>query len=190
MVLSPAFTDQNALIDLLAARIPLTHKLYVKEHPTMIGLRPDGFYDRIRRHVNVRLINPLTDSMALSRRADLVAVITGTVGWEAILMERPVLMFGESFFSHLGLCHRAGDPAELGRLIKEILFHGLKPAHGPDELVRYMKCLYDGSFDLPEGIQVLWGGLLKPGKIGERETRFAQTLAEQIIQFEKALRNE
>ncbi len=182
MVLSPAFTDQNALIDLLAARIPLTHKLYVKEHPTMIGCRPAGFYERIRRHTNVRLINPLVDSMALTRRADLLASITGTAAWEAILMERPVLMFGESFFSHLGLCHRAGDPAELGRLIKEILFHDRKPARGADELVRYLQCLYDGSFDLPEGIQVLWGGLLKPETLGERETRFAQTLAEQILE--------
>jgi hypothetical protein len=90
MVLSPAFTDQNALIDLLASRIPLTHKLYVKEHPTMIGRRPRGFYERIRRHANVRLLNPLFDSMTLTRRADLLASITGTAAWEAILMGRPV----------------------------------------------------------------------------------------------------
>ncbi len=188
MVLSPAFTDQNALIDLLAANIPLSHKLYVKEHPTMIGLRPPRFYERVRRHVNVRLINPLADSMALTRRSDMIASITGTVAWEAILMERPVLMFGESFFSHLGFCHRAGDPAELGRLIKEILFHGRKPARGANELVRYLQCLYDGSFELPDGIQVLWGGLLKPGRTGERETLFASVLAAQILDMENGLR--
>ena len=111
MVLAPDFTDQLALIDRLAMRIPLSHKLYVKEHPTMIGRRPVGFYDRIRRHVNVRLINPLVDSMELTRRADLLASITGTAAWEAILMGRPVLMFGESYFSHLGLCHRLTDPS-------------------------------------------------------------------------------
>lgn len=181
MVLAPDFSDQLAVIDRLATHIPLSHKLYVKEHPTMIGLRPTGFYERIRRHANVRLINPLTDSMALSRRADLVAVITGTVGWEAILMGRPVLMLGESFFSHLGFCHRGSDPAALGALIKDIIFHEHKPLHSQDELSRYLKCLYDGSFELPDGIQVLWGRLIKPGQLNDEERLAALVLARQLL---------
>lgn len=182
MVLAPAFADQLALIDHLAAQIPLTHKLYVKEHPTMIGRRPPGFYERIRRHVNVRLINPLTDSMALSRHAGLVAVITGTVGWEAILMGRPVLIFGESFFSHLGFCHRVASPAETGRRVKEILFEGKQPERGADELIRYLHCLHEGSFNLPDGIEAFWGRVIPPGQLNERERAVARILAGQIRQ--------
>ncbi len=181
MVLAPAFADQVAVIDRLAESIPLSHKLYVKEHPTMIGRRPEGYYDRIRRHTNVRLINPLSDSMTLSRRADLVAVITGTVGWEALLMGRSVLMFGESFFSHLGFSHRIENTAGLGARIKEIVLHGKQPAHGTDELVRYMKCLHDGSFELPDGINVVWGRLIPPGKLNEQETLVAKTLTDQLL---------
>ena len=184
MVLAPEFVDQLAVIDRLAMRIPLSHKLYVKEHPTMIGRRPKGYYDRIRRHPNVRLINPLSDSLALTRRADLVAVITGTVGWEAILMGRQVLMFGESFFSHLGFCHQAGEQGALGKLLKEIILKGKRPLRGADDLVRYMNCLHDGSFELPHGIEVFWGRLIPPGKLNEHETCAARVLGERILALE------
>jgi len=180
MVLAPAFVDQLAVIDRLAASIPLSHRLYVKEHPAMIGRRPKGYYERIRRHANVRLINPLSDSMALTRRADLIASITGTAAWEAILMGRSVLMFGESFFSHLGFCHRVENIAELGRQIKEIVFHGKKTAHGTDDLVRYMQCLHDGTFELPHGLDVFWR-TIPPGKLNEKETLAAKALADQLL---------
>jgi len=181
MVLAPGFVNQPALIDRLAMSIPLSHKLYVKEHPTMIGRRPAGFYERIRRHVNVRLINPLVDSMGLTRRAGLVASITGTAAWEAILMECPVLMFGESFFSHLGFSHRVENPDSLGLLIKEIILHHKKPEHSSDDIVRYLKCLHDGSFELPDGIEVFWGRTIPPGKLNDKEILAARTLAGQIL---------
>ena len=181
MVLAPGFADQVAVIARLAESIPLTHKLYVKEHPTMIGRRPKGYYERIRSHTNVRLINPLSDSMTLTRRADLVAVITGTVGWEAILMSRPVLMFGESFFSNLGFCHRVENMNDLGSLIKEIVLHGKQPLRNTDDLVRYMQCLHDGSFEMP--MEAFWDRQIPPGKLNEKELGVAKVLAEQILKF-------
>ncbi len=181
MVLAPDYVSQTALIDHLAMRIPLSHKLYVKEHPVMIGRRPAGFYERIKSHVNVRLINPLVNSMELARRADLVTSISGTAAWESILMGCPVLMFGESFFSHLGLCHRLQDPAGLGALIKDIIFNKKRPKYGPDELVRFMKCLYDGSFDVPDCIEVYWGRVIPPGKVNEKEALAARVLAEHLL---------
>jgi hypothetical protein len=181
MVLAPDYVNQAALIDHLAMRIPLSHKLYVKEHPIMIGRRPAGFYDRIRRHVNVRLINPLVNSMELARRADLVTSISGTAAWESILMGCPVLMFGESFFSHLGLCHRLSEPAGLGGLIKDIVFNQKPTKHGSDELVRFMKCLYDGSFDVPDCIEAYWGRKIPPGKLNEKEIRVAKILAARLV---------
>jgi len=183
MVLAPDFVNQPNLIDHLAMRIPLSHKLYVKEHPTMIGRRPDGFYDRIRRHANVRLINPMVNSMELTRRADLITSITGTAAWEAILMGRPVLMFGESYFSHLGLCHRLGEPSGLGSLMKDIIFEEKKTECGPDELVRFMKCLHDGSFDIPDSIEVFWGRIIPPGKPNDKEIRVARMLAGRLLKI-------
>jgi hypothetical protein len=180
MVRAPGFVDQAAVIDLLAKNIPLSHKLYVKEHPKMIGRRPKGFYARLCRNVNVRLINPLADSMELSRRADLVAVITGTAGWEAVLMGRPVLTLGESFFSHLGFSHPCSDVEQIGPLIKEIVFNGLTPRRGRDDLVRWMDCLYMGSFDLPDGIQVLWSPLT-PHFLTDTQRNVARVLAEHLI---------
>jgi len=180
MILAPGFVDQTSTIDLLAKNIPLSHKLYVKEHPAMIGRRPKGFYQSILKNVNVRLISPFADSMELSRRADLITVITGTAGWEAVLMGRSVLSLGESFFSHLGFSHRCADVDELGPLIKEIVLEGLAPRCGDDDMVRWMYCLHQGSFQLPNGVDVLWP--MKPIKeASEKESQVAGVLAEQLI---------
>ena len=156
MVLSPEFTDQLSVVDMLAKSIPLTHTLYVKEHPTMIGRRPPGFYKRIRHHTNVRLINPLVNSMELSRQADLIISITGTAGWEAILMGRPVLTLGESFYAQLGFSFHCSDARRLPELIKEILFKTIQPRCGQEDLARFFACLYDRSFLLPGGVVALW----------------------------------
>jgi hypothetical protein len=179
MILAPEFVDQSLTIDLLAKSIPLSHKLYVKEHPAMIGRRPSGFYCRIRENVNVRLINPLAESMELSRSADLVTVITGTAGWEAVLMGRLVLTLGESFFSHLGFSYHCSDVHALGPLIKDLVLGRCEVRKGREDLTRWMYCLYQGSFHIPDGIAVIWPA--KPiTKASEKTIHAAGILADQL----------
>ena len=108
LVQAPYYLDQAALIDDLSKSLPVGHRLYVKEHLTNRGRRPLSFYRRIRETLGVRLLGPDEDTFALIRDAAAVAVITGTVGWEGLLLGKPVVSFGEVFFNmHPGV-YRAG----------------------------------------------------------------------------------
>lgn len=188
MVQSPDLVDQLSVINRLAMRMPLTHKLYIKEDPAMIGCRPGDFYKQLQRHANVRLISPMVDSVALLRRASLVVSIADTIGWEAMLMNRPVLMLGESFFSHLGLCHRVNDLSELGTILKQILFHDLELPYGRPELIKFLKCLEEGSFEVPGGNEAFWGRELSPKDLGEKEIGATSIIADKLREEAERIR--
>ena len=80
--------------------------LAVKDTYAAVGVRPDNFYDQIRAFKNVVLL----DTMILGhviRQAELVATITGTAGFEAAVMGKPVISFGHhniyNFLPHVRL---------------------------------------------------------------------------------------
>ncbi len=102
MVLSERFSNQLAFIELLAKNMPMGFRLLVKEHQPMIGKRPSWFYERIRGFPNTHLISPFADSYQLIKSSRLVCVLSGTAGWEAMMLGRPVLIVGDSQYQGIG----------------------------------------------------------------------------------------
>ena len=121
LLLSPFYFDQLELIRYLARSLPLYFKLYVKEHPAMRGKRPRKFYKEMLKIPNVRLIDQEIKSFDLIKNAKLVATISGTVGWEATLLEKPVITFGDVFFNCLSFVKRIHDIEMLPRLVRQQL---------------------------------------------------------------------
>src|SRR5262249_50735166 len=109
LVMAPYFLNQLALIEDLSKSLPAGFRLYVKEHVVSRGRWPLSFYEAIRRGPGARLLGPGEDTTALIRYAAAVAVITGTMGWEGILHDKPVITFGHVFYNRYPLVHRAGD---------------------------------------------------------------------------------
>jgi hypothetical protein len=107
LVRAPYFLDQPALIQQIALSLPVGYRLYVKEHYTNRGRRDAGYYQRICSIHGVRLISPTANSWELIRNASAVAVITSTMGWEGILFEKPVVVFGQSFYNSFPLIYDA-----------------------------------------------------------------------------------
>jgi hypothetical protein len=147
MVCAPYAANQLALVEDLARAMPPGFSLLVKEHAAMVGARPPGFYDRIRAMPDVVLVSPWADSYALIRRAALVATITGTAGWEAMLLGKPVIVFGECQYLGVGqgvrLIERRG---ELRQEVREAML--LDPA--PDEvLIAFLAATEQESFAIP-----------------------------------------
>jgi len=107
LVQAPYYLDQTALIADISKSLPVGYKLYVKEHVSNRGRRPLAFYQELRETFAVRLLGPDEDTWQLIRDAAAVAVITGTVGWEALLFGKPVVTFGDVFYNECPLTHRA-----------------------------------------------------------------------------------
>lgn len=99
------FVDQLLCVDVLVNNLPSTYKIYVKEHPSQFYAHGEGhagrikeFYDDLLKYPNVRLISLDSDPFSLIKQSSAVATITGTAGWEAIVMQKPVIIFGLSWY--------------------------------------------------------------------------------------------
>lgn len=97
------FHDQILAVETLAAALPEGWEILVKEHPSQWWLRGktrfssarySGYYARLAGIPNVKLVPIHTDTFALTDNAKVVATITGTAGWEALLRGKYALVFG------------------------------------------------------------------------------------------------
>lgn len=145
LVQAPMYLDQVALLEDMAKCLPIGHRLYVKEHLSNRGRRPLEFYDAIRKIPAVRLLGPDVDTWALIKNAAAIAVITGTMGWEGVLFDKPVITFGDIFYNSLPHVYRAGSTPKDGWYE---LFRRAVHEHRPDReaLVAYVAAMHRGSY--------------------------------------------
>ena len=102
------FTNQILAIRLLAQSLPEDTLLYVKEHPaywmqkgrleSIHESRSIDFYKEISSLRNVKFIKHTCPSQSLISNSIGVVTVTGTVGFEALFMGKPVLTFGTAFY--------------------------------------------------------------------------------------------
>ncbi len=123
LVLSPFYFDQLNLIRIIARSLPVHMKLYVKEHPSMIFRRSRKYYKDLLKIPNVRLVPHTIKSFELIKNSKLVTVISSSAGWEACLLKKPLISFGEVFYNALPFVRRSRTPDDLPELIKDRLEH-------------------------------------------------------------------
>lgn len=107
---SPAgdiFVDQRLCVEVLLNSLPHNYKVYVKEHRhQFLANRPGqtsrmkDLYDDLLKNDRVRLISTTIDSFELMKNSKAVATVTGTVGWEAMVRKKPVIVFGLIWFEN------------------------------------------------------------------------------------------
>jgi len=175
MTWSPMFTDQIAAIEAISKSLPPSMNLVVKEHLPMVGQRPTEFYERLIRMPKVVLASPFENSFDLIAKAKLVAVITGTAGWEAILMGVPALVLGQVSYLDLddGFVH-CSDFEKLSDAIEEAL--DLKPVRD-ERLTHFVGTIFKLSFRLPSDI--LWS-LPSKARIADLQSEI-DTIAERTL---------
>lgn len=121
MVLAPFYVDQVWLAKQIARSLPLSFKLYVKDHPAMMGLRPRSYYTELKKIPNIRLIDPSVSSLALIQKSKLTLTLTGTTGWEAVLLKKPVIIFGSMYYDRLSAVKKCVAIEDLPFLITQQL---------------------------------------------------------------------
>ena len=93
LVYGRAYRNQIETVRNIASSLPVGWKLVVKEHPNALGYRTRGYYQKLREIPNVILLGPATDTGQIVSNADLVFVVFGTIGLEAIIKRKPVITF-------------------------------------------------------------------------------------------------
>jgi len=143
LVFAPFHANQRYVIECISKSLPVTHLLYVKEHPAMLGRRPLSFFRALRSLPNVRLISPAVGSHALIERASAVVTITSSVGWEALMHGKPVMVLGNVWFDACDLVYRVRATKDLPLALGHALCQ-----HRPDEelLLRFAAASLEGTY--------------------------------------------
>jgi CRISPR/Cas system CSM-associated protein Csm2 small subunit len=117
------FVDQILCVDILLKHLPSHYKIYVKEHPSQFHAHSEGhtsrikeFYPDLLRNERVELIPLNSDSFKLIRSAQAVATITGTSGWEALALGKPVIIFGLTWYEKFSGVLKVTDEASASRI--------------------------------------------------------------------------
>lgn len=114
------YVDECALIEQVSKSLPIGWKLYVKEHQAMLGERALAFYKKVAELHNVRVvqINHYKDPKPWILNAKGVVTITGTAAYEAALLGKKSIVFGEVPFSLIEGVQRITDFNELPEAIR------------------------------------------------------------------------
>jgi len=118
-VWAPFFSNQIWVIELLSRSIPPTHKLLVKIHKSDAAKYSSRELRKISAYPGVELVAPFTDTRSFIENADLIVLIQGTMGLEAALIGKPVIMLGQSPFTLFPTVTQIGNIVELPALVRK-----------------------------------------------------------------------
>jgi hypothetical protein len=121
--LSPEYLSQLSAITALARDLPAGVLLGVKDTLWAVGRRPADFYRQIAEFKNVVLIDPRETGQDCVRAADAVAIISGSTGFEAVVLGKPVVNFGRhAIYRFLPHCFPVDDQCDLKGILRNAVF--------------------------------------------------------------------
>lgn len=116
------YAHHESFVTAVAKKLPSEYRLYVKDHTSMIGNRTLGFYRRLQELYNVEVIHPNVSTFDLIRHCDATLTVTGTAGWEAYLLDKPVIVLGDTFYNFLpNLLHADLHAPDFNQQLKSFL---------------------------------------------------------------------
>jgi|GEM_PF-3809518 len=121
---NPQFYYQEFLVHLIAMNLPTGYKLFIKEHPDHLGNISIPSIKAMRRYPDVYFLNPRLKNDLILDKCSILAVINNTSGFEALLKNKPVIVFGDGFYKYDGLTvnlNKYSDISGLDRLLFEAI---------------------------------------------------------------------
>ena len=178
MVTSPTQTNQFAVVEAIAKAKPVDHILVVKEHLTMIGRRPKGFYKKINEMPGVYMINPLESSFTCIKNSQAVITLTGTAGFEAVLLKKPAIFLGAFIYNFI--CQGFVETQNLSSL--PLILTNLEKIPPAEDavLIKLLAAIDETSFSFNSTL--IWSGVSK-----ERVVNNPEVVAEFASQLKKYL---
>lgn len=118
-LLAPFYINELNIIEQVSKSLPIGWKLYVKEHQAMIGERSLSFYESVNKFPNVRMVqlNYYDDPKPWIEKSKGVITITGTAAYEAALLGKKSLVFGDLPFNLIDGITRVDSFEQLPKLI-------------------------------------------------------------------------
>lgn len=153
--------DEYEVIKNIAFSMKENEILIVKDHISASGFEKFNYYEKIANLPNVVLIKPDINVKSIVRQCNAVITLTSTVGYEAVLLNIPVMLFGTVFYEDHPLVTKINSYSEIRNILDSL------PSNKKDYseynikfVAAYYKECFDFSLDLrnkdtAEGIDLL-----------------------------------
>lgn len=139
---SPEYLDQLTLIEQVLRATPVGLDVAVKEHPAMIGACDGGrLIEMSRRYPHLKILPPTTNNYEVIKASSLVVSINSKSGVEALLLEKPVIVLGDAFYTSCLLVSRAAGLPAMKATILSLLNNYCAPHE--EQLVDYLCRVWD-----------------------------------------------
>ncbi|MBN2382469.1 hypothetical protein JXQ70_06260 [bacterium] len=146
------FVSQLLIVEMLRNAIPEDWYLYVKEHIHQYGVRirlpnmtrSEKYYSTIKNMPRTDLVPLFYDTFKLIDNSKAVATITGSSGFEAIIRNKPALIFGHAWYKYCeGVCY-SGNINDLREQINRI-----KAGYTPDQskVALFIQTIQENTFE-------------------------------------------
>lgn len=146
-----SWCQQTVIIRSLSNLLPPGWVLWIKEHPSQFmgrfqyGYRSPSFYDSIASLPNVSLVPLQSDTFELIDASKAVVTITGTVGLQALIRRKRVLIFGPASYRNAPGVFQIATHADLRDAIDTITGSELNDSKDALIDVRYFESFLTSS---------------------------------------------
>ena len=189
-VKAPMYINELSIIEAISKSLPINWKLYVKEHQSMIGERQIEFYKKINKFHNVKLVksNFYRDPKPWIEKSLGVVTITGSAAFEAAMLNKPAIVFGNVFYNVISSIKAINNFDELENLFKIIEINN-QPQDYTLECAAYLKTINEVGIEL--NIEDLYDISSKKLKLQSlninEENDFKNMISNLKLFYEKAL---
>lgn len=165
-VRAPQFFNQEKFVDLVAKSLPEGYKLYVKDHPGLVGELSYRTVRKISETENVAWLNPRLPAYDAIVNSSAVITINNTPGYEAIIYQKPVITLGLASYGGYGVTVDVEDhtPDSVRRAILEAIDKGVSE----DKLISFVSAMLRASH---------------PGSFYETDEENISKMADYILDF-------
>jgi len=159
----PQCQNQEYILEYLARLLPDNTKLYFKQHPHNPA---EGSSLKLIRRVleapNAQLVPVHCNSWDLSRKARAVVTIDSSVGYDALLLGKPVVVLGCPSYRGWGVTHDVLDLNDLHEILERAFTRELSDEQILDFLASFESIHIKGNwFDEPLNPDEMATGLLE-----------------------------
>jgi hypothetical protein len=117
-VRAPPYYDLAWFVEYLSRSLPHGYKLVVKDHPNHVGAVP---IETLRTIDNfTEFVHPDLNTHDIVRKADAVVTLNNTVGYEALIHGKPVVVMGEAFYDGGGYVWKPDSIETLDKTLKPL----------------------------------------------------------------------
>jgi capsule polysaccharide modification protein KpsS len=117
------YDNQYEAIKNIVFSLPIGTYLYIKDHPNGIGFQSIEFYRKLKKLPHVKYIDPAMNTKELIKNSKGVITLTSTMGYEALLLEKPVITLGKVFYNYHPYCYNVSSYSEIYDSVIKVLYN-------------------------------------------------------------------